>query len=120
MSDSKEFAQLSDLNLTDLFIGDRLQVILKEIETEVLATVPDVSTLGSRKKIASMARKVASSKVAIDNAGKELVKEWKEKLSNDIQIIEYQNELRKLYEIPEFYLLQTIKPKGRLQLHNFS
>jgi len=56
---------------------DQLQKIIDRIKEEVDGFVPDLSTEKGRKEIASIARKVSSSKVAIDKAGKELVSGWK-------------------------------------------
>ena len=56
---------------------DNLKKKLKEIETEVMAVVPDISTTKGRKEIASLAFKVAKSKVVLDGLGKDLVSEWK-------------------------------------------
>jgi len=60
---------------------DGLKKKLKEIETEVLSVVPDVSTSKGRKEIASLAFKVAKSKVVLDGLGKDLVSDWKTKAS---------------------------------------
>ena len=77
MRDKKELLQLENINIPDIFVSDNLKKILKKIEEEALAFLPDVSTVGSRKKIASLARAVAKSKIVIDDAGKELVRDWK-------------------------------------------
>ena len=66
-------------NPLTLFTGDGLDELLDNIKKEVINITPDTSTDKGRKAIATLARKVASSKVAIDNAGKELVSEWKNK-----------------------------------------
>lgn len=55
-----------------------LEPYLQIIKTEIDAFVPDVSTKKGRDAIASIAYKVARSKTALDNAGKELVAELKE------------------------------------------
>lgn len=55
-----------------------LDPYLQIIKTEIDAFVPDVSTKKGRDAIASIAYKVARSKTALDNAGKELVAELKE------------------------------------------
>ena len=52
-----------------------MESILTRIETEVRAVVPDLSTVTSRKAIASTAYKVARSKTALDEVGKELTEE---------------------------------------------
>ena len=56
---------------------DELKKKLKEIEAEVLSVVPDLSTAKGRKEIASLAFKVAKSKVVLDSLGKDLVSDWK-------------------------------------------
>jgi hypothetical protein len=55
-----------------------LDPILKKIESEALAIVPDVATAKGRKDIASIAYKVAQAKTYIDGVGKNLVDEMKE------------------------------------------
>lgn len=55
-----------------------LEPWLQKIRDEVLAFVPDTSTRKGREAIASIAFKVAKSKVALDDAGKKLVAELKE------------------------------------------
>ena len=52
-----------------------MESILARIETEVRAVVPDLSTVTSRKAIASTAYKIARSKTALDEVGKELTEE---------------------------------------------
>jgi hypothetical protein len=51
--------------------------LLEKISADVKSFVPDLESRNGRKEIAATARKVASSKVVIDKAGKELVSEWK-------------------------------------------
>ncbi|MDH4581420.1 hypothetical protein E8F20_05960 [Pseudomonas sp. BN415] len=55
-----------------------LEPYLQIIKAEIDSFVPDVSTKKGRDAIASIAYKVARSKTALDNAGKELVAELKE------------------------------------------
>jgi hypothetical protein len=55
-----------------------LEPWLQKIRDEVLSFVPDTSTAKGRAAIASIAHKVAKSKVALDDAGKKLVAELKE------------------------------------------
>lgn len=55
-----------------------LDPYLQQIRAEIDAFVPDVSTRKGREAIASIAHKVARSKTALDNVGKELVAELKE------------------------------------------
>ena len=62
-----------------VFAPGGVDAILKKIENEVAAFEPDVSTSVGRKAIASIAHKVARSKTALDEMGKDLVSEWKKK-----------------------------------------
>jgi len=55
-----------------------LDPYLQQIRVEIDAFVPDVSTKKGRDAIASIAHKVARSKTALDNVGKDLVAELKE------------------------------------------
>jgi len=75
----KELTILDEKSLVKLFTEGDLDETLKKIEQEVLSVVPDTASSKGRKEIASLAMKVAKSKVAIDKAGKELVSDWKAK-----------------------------------------
>ena len=55
-----------------------LEPFLKAIRDELDSFVPNMSTTKGRSEIASMAHKVARSKTALDNVGKELVAELKD------------------------------------------
>ncbi|WP_313242955.1 hypothetical protein [Stutzerimonas nitrititolerans] len=55
-----------------------LDPYLQQIRAEIDAFIPDVSTAKGRKEIGSIAYRVAQSKTALDNVGKELVAELKE------------------------------------------
>ena len=67
--------ELISKNITavQLFSEDGLEPVLAKIKIEIDKFVPDVETSKGRKEIASFARKIASSKVFIEAAGKELV-----------------------------------------------
>lgn len=52
--------------------------LLQRIRAEIDAFVPDLSTAGSRKAIASMAYRVSRAKTYLDDAGKDLVAKQKE------------------------------------------
>lgn len=52
---------------------------LDEIKREVSLHAPDVATAKGRKEIASLANRVAKTKVYLDDLGKDLVSDWKEK-----------------------------------------
>jgi hypothetical protein len=62
-----------------IFIDGQADPILDAIIKEAKSFVPDISTPKGRKEIASMASKVARSKTYLDDLGKDLVSEWKEK-----------------------------------------
>lgn len=68
---------LEHINAVEVFTGRKLDDLLAQIRAEVTTLVPDVTTAAGRKEIASTAYKVARSKTAIDDAGKELVAGWK-------------------------------------------
>ena len=70
---SESFTALSVFNC------DNTQTIIDKIRAEATAEIFDINTAKGRKGVASMAHKVAKSKVALDNLGKELVLEWKVK-----------------------------------------
>lgn len=67
------------LNAIELFTGDAMDPLIAQIRAIVDKHVPDVSTDKGRKEVASLARRVASSKVILDDLGKSLVADWKEK-----------------------------------------
>lgn len=67
----------SELNAVAVFKDGGLDKVLEKITKEVESVLPDLTTDKGRKAVASLARKVATSKIALDNAGKKLVAEWK-------------------------------------------
>ena len=69
---------IEEINAIAVFAKGGIDSLLKRIDIEASTFVPDVETPSGRKEIASLARKVASSKVFLDKAGKELVKGWKD------------------------------------------
>lgn len=66
-------------NALEIFQCNKAEELISKIEAEARSIVPDLSTDKGRKAIASTARKVSTSKVALDNLGKDLVSEWKTK-----------------------------------------
>jgi septal ring factor EnvC (AmiA/AmiB activator) len=62
-----------------VFAPGGVDAILKRITDEVRTFKADISTANGRKAIASIAHKVARSKTALDEMGKDLVAEWKKK-----------------------------------------
>ena len=77
--DGNQLIPLESINAVEVFKGKSLDELLERIRSETVTIVPDVSTAGGRKEIASLAYKVARSKTTIDEAGKSLVSEWKQK-----------------------------------------
>ncbi len=58
---------------------DKIESLISDIEKEARSIVPDLTTDKGRKSIASLARKVSTSKVTLDGMGKDLVSDWKDK-----------------------------------------
>jgi len=69
---------IESINAVEVFTGGKLDELLAIIRQETTTVVPDIETPAGRKDIASLAYKVARSKTTIDDAGKELVAEWKQ------------------------------------------
>lgn len=80
MTDTTEIAVLPprESAITVYSSANGLDPYLAHIRAEIDAFVPDVSTKKGRDAIASIAYKVAKSKTALDNLGKDLVAELKE------------------------------------------
>lgn len=78
-----EISTIENLNPTQLFAskGAKLSTLLVAIRKQFTAEVPDISTEEGRKRIASLAHKVARTKTAIDTVGKNFVSEQKLALS---------------------------------------
>lgn len=80
MTMEKELALLpAKVTAVEVFTGEKLDTILAEIEKKATDFTADTSTVGGRKEIAAMAYKVARSKTTLDDLGKDLVTDWKEK-----------------------------------------
>lgn len=58
---------------------DTFPALVKEIEAEIAAHVPDVSTEAGRKAIRALGDSISSRKVAILKKGDELTEEWRKK-----------------------------------------
>lgn len=79
MTETTELAVIPRESALEVFrASNGLDPYLAKIRAEIDAFVPDVSTRKGREAIASLAHKVARSKTALDNVGKELVAELKE------------------------------------------
>jgi len=69
---------IENINAVEVFKTGGTDSIINRIKEQALSFIPDTSTNKGRKEIASIAARVASSKVALDKAGKELVAGIKE------------------------------------------
>lgn len=80
MSNATEIAAVptKENALTVFRTPNGLDPFLAKIREEIDGFIPDVTTRKGREAIASIAHKVARSKTALDNVGKELVAELKE------------------------------------------
>ena len=71
---------IEHLNPIEIYAPEKVDAILSKISEQVKAFEPDVSTDLGRKKIASLAYKIAQSKTFLDNCGKQLGEEHKKAL----------------------------------------
>lgn len=81
MSHEKLFQTIlvdNDPNIKPKFL---LDAIIEEVVVEVKSHKPDLTTDKGRKAIISLAAKVSKVKVKIDDAGKELGTEWRDKIN---------------------------------------
>jgi len=74
-----DIAVLECLSPADLFAANGTEPVYEAIKNEVAAFVPDMTTEGGRKEIASMAYKIAQSKNFLDKVGKIFNSDLKEK-----------------------------------------
>jgi len=82
-----------------IFDTGKLDEILKKVEIHVKSFVPDMETIKGRKDIASIAYDVARTKTTIDNIGKDIVADWKDKAKKvDIERKKARDFLDKLKE----------------------
>lgn len=76
MTEGTEVAIIATENLPLAFATKgKIEEMISRIEADVKSELHDVSTARGRKAIASLAYKVAQSKVALDNAGKKLTED---------------------------------------------
>ena len=72
-----ELTTIENKKPEEIFIGDALENLLKEIETDGRAFKPDMSSKAGREAIASEAYKVARFKSTLDKKGTELTEIWR-------------------------------------------
>ncbi len=70
---------VKNVNVVEVFTAGGIKQILDRIAAEVECFVPDLSTGASRGEIASLAHKISKAKVVLDNLGKSLTYDWKQK-----------------------------------------
>lgn len=75
----QELVAISGLSPLAIFADGGVDPILKRIREEAKAEVIDISTTAGRERCASLAYKIARSKTALDDMGKQLVSDWKSK-----------------------------------------
>lgn len=79
-NDSKEIIKTENDTVLALFSKKGgLDPILEEVRNKVKEFKPDLTTKEGRKAISSIANKVVKTKTKLEEIGKELVSEWKEK-----------------------------------------
>lgn len=77
---SNELIVIEPKNVLTVFTeSNGLDDIIKQVEMEVMTFEHDLSNDTRRKRTASLARKVASTKTYLDGLGKDLVSDWKNK-----------------------------------------
>tara|TARA_R110000851_G_C13025402_1_gene560576 strand:- start:42 stop:1001 length:960 start_codon:yes stop_codon:yes gene_type:complete len=69
---SNELVAFENINALEVFKTGGVQPLIDRVREEVAGEVPDTTNDKGRKRIASLAHKVAKSKTALDKAGKEL------------------------------------------------
>jgi hypothetical protein len=78
-TDSTDLVVVDKLTPMQVFAPGGVNDILEKITREVRSTQTDISTKAGRDAVASLAYKVARSKTALDEMGKQLVADWKTK-----------------------------------------
>lgn len=78
-AEGNELIVIEKINALELFTGDKVDPLLEEITKKAKDFTPDVSTDPGRREIASFAYSVALTKTTLDNMGKDLVSDWKNK-----------------------------------------
>lgn len=69
---------ISEANAPIIYVKDGLKPFLAAVKEEVSSQVPDLSTAKGRARIASLAKKVSDSKVAVEKPGRDYLRRLKE------------------------------------------
>jgi len=78
VEESKTLVVVNEINAIQVFSENGLDPIMDAIEAEAEKVGQDISTDKNRKAIISMARKVASSKIVLENEAKALTQGWRD------------------------------------------
>ena len=78
---------IDTLTPATVFVPGGVEAIVSKLETEVRSIKTDISTDAGRKEIASIAYKVARSKTALDDMGKNLVADIKAQAGKEVYTI---------------------------------
>jgi len=69
--------KIKQADVPSLFTAEAVSWIIAQVKEQAVIESPDVSTAKGRKYIASVAAKIARSKVFLDDRGQDLVGDWK-------------------------------------------
>lgn len=69
---------ISEANAPAIYVKDGLKPFLQAVKEEVSSQVPDLTTAKGRARIASLAKKVSDSKVAVEKPGRDYLRRLKE------------------------------------------
>lgn len=69
---------ISEANAPAIYVKDGLKPFLQAVKEEVGSQVPDLTTSKGRARIASLAKKVSDSKVAVEKPGRDYLRRLKE------------------------------------------
>ncbi len=103
-----ELLVVEQLNPVALFTGQAMDPLIGQIKARVEQHVPDVSTAKGRHEIASLAYKVARSKTVLDDLGKQLVAEMRERCK---KVDDVRRDMRDR--------LDALRDQARLPLDNY-
>lgn len=74
----RELIPFESKNALKIFQSDTLAKILDAITTQARAEIPDITTASGRKFIISQAAAISTTKIKLDELGKQLVFQWKQ------------------------------------------
>ena len=111
---------ISNTTPLQLFVEGGIEAVLSKIEAQARAIVPDLSTAGGRKAIASIAAKVARSKTVLDEMGKSLTVDLRKQVNAiDAERRQVRNRLDTL-KTEVRAPLTAYEDRGKLRLQNLT